>query len=133
MISLSGACLSVRDSVKKCGSYSVYNHRHSSGLCRGRGPACQEVCVWRKVRLNSIKRVGLICCHLFDTDRCLYGWMCVRFLVHRYSEMRRQVEANAIEGVDDVDTTEADKRQFNYDSDEVTGCFFVVVFLGFLC
>lgn len=46
--------------------------------------------------------------------------MCVRFLVHRYSEMQRHVEANAIEGVDDVDTTEADKSQFNYDSDEVT-------------
>ncbi|KAG7319278.1 hypothetical protein KOW79_017752 [Hemibagrus wyckioides] len=41
-----------------------------------------------------------------------------RFLVHRYSEMQRHVEANAIEGVDDVDTTEADKTNYNYDSDE---------------
>ncbi|XP_060766839.1 sortilin [Neoarius graeffei] len=41
-----------------------------------------------------------------------------RFLVHRYSEMQRHVEANAIEGVDDVDTTEADKTHYNNDSDE---------------
>ncbi|TTB85621.1 Sortilin [Bagarius yarrelli] len=43
-----------------------------------------------------------------------------RFLVHRYSEMQRNVEANAIEGVDDVDTTEADKTHYNNDSDEVS-------------
>ncbi|KAF7693450.1 hypothetical protein HF521_008766 [Silurus meridionalis] len=41
-----------------------------------------------------------------------------RFLVHRYSEMQRHAEANAIEGVDDVVTTEADKTRYNYDSDE---------------
>ncbi|MCJ8744221.1 hypothetical protein PDJAM_G00115910 [Pangasius djambal] len=41
-----------------------------------------------------------------------------RFLVHRYSEMQRHVEANAIEGVDDVDVTEADKTHYNDDSDE---------------
>ncbi|XP_027011648.2 sortilin isoform X2 [Tachysurus fulvidraco] len=41
-----------------------------------------------------------------------------RFLVHRYSEMQRHVEANAVEGVDDVDTTEADKSVYNDDSDE---------------
>lgn len=40
--------------------------------------------------------------------------------MHRYSEMQRHVEANAIEGVDDVDTTEADKTHYNNDSDEVS-------------
>uniref|UniRef100_A0A3Q2QZJ4 Sortilin 1a n=1 Tax=Fundulus heteroclitus TaxID=8078 RepID=A0A3Q2QZJ4_FUNHE len=43
-----------------------------------------------------------------------------RFLVHRYSVMREQVEANKIEGVDDVDTSymETEKTQFNDDSDQ---------------
>ncbi|XP_053340495.1 sortilin isoform X1 [Clarias gariepinus] len=41
-----------------------------------------------------------------------------RFLVHRYSEMQRHVEANVIEGVDDVDTTEPEKTHYNDDSDE---------------
>ncbi|XP_066528812.1 sortilin isoform X2 [Hoplias malabaricus] len=41
-----------------------------------------------------------------------------RFLVHRYSEMQRHVEANGIEGVDDVDTTEVGKTHYNDDSDE---------------
>lgn len=43
----------------------------------------------------------------------------IRFLVHRYSEMQRHVEANVIEGVDDVDTTEPEKTHYNDDSDEV--------------
>lgn len=53
---------------------------------------------------------------------CSFNIVCVacRFLVHRYSEMQRHVEANAIEGVDDVDTTEADKTHYNNDSDEVS-------------
>ncbi|XP_011473835.1 sortilin isoform X1 [Oryzias latipes] len=43
-----------------------------------------------------------------------------RFLVHRYSVMRESVEANKIEGVDDVDTQymETAKAQFNEDSDQ---------------
>uniref|UniRef100_A0A1A7YKW9 Sortilin 1a n=1 Tax=Iconisemion striatum TaxID=60296 RepID=A0A1A7YKW9_9TELE len=43
-----------------------------------------------------------------------------RFLVHRYSVMRENVEANKIEGVDDVDSqyTETEKAQFNEDSDQ---------------
>ncbi|XP_041836520.1 sortilin-like [Melanotaenia boesemani] len=43
-----------------------------------------------------------------------------RFLVHRYSVMREHVEANKIEGVDDVDThyMETGKTQFNEDSDQ---------------
>ncbi|KAL6464343.1 hypothetical protein MHYP_G00266600 [Metynnis hypsauchen] len=41
-----------------------------------------------------------------------------RFLVHRYSEMQRHVEANGIEGVDDLDVTEAGKTHYNDDSDE---------------
>ncbi|XP_075316758.1 sortilin-like [Odontesthes bonariensis] len=43
-----------------------------------------------------------------------------RFLVHRYSVMRENVEANKIEGVDDVDTNymETEKAQFNEDSDQ---------------
>ncbi|KAM9759694.1 sortilin-like [Menidia menidia] len=43
-----------------------------------------------------------------------------RFLVHRYSVMREHVEANKIEGVDDVDTQymETEKAQFNEDSDQ---------------
>uniref|UniRef100_A0A1A8FY53 Sortilin 1a n=1 Tax=Nothobranchius korthausae TaxID=1143690 RepID=A0A1A8FY53_9TELE len=43
-----------------------------------------------------------------------------RFLVHRYSVMRENVEANNIEGVDDVDSqyTETEKAQFNEDSDQ---------------
>ncbi len=44
-----------------------------------------------------------------------------RFLVHRYSVMRENVEANKIEGVDDVDTHYMDtgKAQYNEDSDQV--------------
>ncbi|XP_055016959.1 sortilin-like isoform X1 [Boleophthalmus pectinirostris] len=43
-----------------------------------------------------------------------------RFLVHRYSVMRDNVEANKIEGVDDVDTNymETGKAQYNEDSDQ---------------
>ncbi|CAB1425788.1 unnamed protein product [Pleuronectes platessa] len=43
-----------------------------------------------------------------------------RFLVHRYSVMRDNVEANKIEGVDDVDThyMETGKAQYNEDSDQ---------------
>ncbi|TMS19120.1 Sortilin [Larimichthys crocea] len=43
-----------------------------------------------------------------------------RFLVHRYSVMREHVEANKIEGVDDVDThyMETGKTQYNEDSDQ---------------
>ncbi|CAF96817.1 unnamed protein product, partial [Tetraodon nigroviridis] len=44
-----------------------------------------------------------------------------RFLVHRYSVMRENVEANKIEGVDDVDShcTETGKAHYNEDSDQV--------------
>ncbi|CAN9512311.1 unnamed protein product [Ophioblennius macclurei] len=43
-----------------------------------------------------------------------------RFLVHRYSVMRENVEANKIEGVDDVDPNymETGKSQYNEDSDQ---------------
>ncbi|KAG7238326.1 hypothetical protein INR49_031037 [Caranx melampygus] len=43
-----------------------------------------------------------------------------RFLVHRYSVMREHVEANKIEGVDDVDPhyMETGKAQYNEDSDQ---------------
>uniref|UniRef100_A0A673BW12 Sortilin 1a n=1 Tax=Sphaeramia orbicularis TaxID=375764 RepID=A0A673BW12_9TELE len=43
-----------------------------------------------------------------------------RFLVHRYSVMREHVEANKIEGVDDVDPNymETGKAQYNEDSDQ---------------
>ncbi|KAM3621127.1 uncharacterized protein V6R79_006347 [Siganus canaliculatus] len=43
-----------------------------------------------------------------------------RFLVHRYSVMREHVEANKIEGVDDIDThyMETGKAQYNEDSDQ---------------
>lgn len=56
----------------------------------------------------------------FDIDRCVCVFAHIRFLVHRYSEMQRHVEADAIEGVDDVDTAEADKTHYNDDSDEVS-------------
>lgn len=44
-----------------------------------------------------------------------------RFLVHRYSVMREHVEANKIEGVDDVDShyMETGKAHYNEDSDQV--------------
>uniref|UniRef100_A0A8C4HW83 VPS10 domain-containing protein n=1 Tax=Dicentrarchus labrax TaxID=13489 RepID=A0A8C4HW83_DICLA len=44
-----------------------------------------------------------------------------RFLVHRYSVMREHVEANKIEGVDDIDPhyMETGKAQYNEDSDQV--------------
>uniref|UniRef100_UPI003AABE1D8 sortilin-like n=1 Tax=Centroberyx gerrardi TaxID=166262 RepID=UPI003AABE1D8 len=43
-----------------------------------------------------------------------------RFLVHRYSVMREHVEANGIEGVDDLDThyMETGKAQYHDDSDQ---------------
>lgn len=43
-----------------------------------------------------------------------------RFLVHRYSVMREHVEANKIEGVDDIDPNymETGKAQYNEDSDQ---------------
>uniref|UniRef100_A0A667WGR2 Sortilin 1a n=1 Tax=Myripristis murdjan TaxID=586833 RepID=A0A667WGR2_9TELE len=45
-----------------------------------------------------------------------------RFLVHRYSVMREHVEANGIQGVDDVDThyMETGKTQYLDDSDQVS-------------
>lgn len=44
-----------------------------------------------------------------------------RFLVHRYSVMREHVEANKIEGVDDIDShyMETGKAHYNEDSDQV--------------
>lgn len=44
------------------------------------------------------------------------------FLVHRYSVMREHVEANKIEGVDDIDPhyMETGKAQYNEDSDQVS-------------
>lgn len=41
--------------------------------------------------------------------------------MHRYSVMRDNVEANKIEGVDDVDTNymETGKAHYNEDSDQV--------------
>lgn len=51
-----------------------------------------------------------------------------RFLVHRYSVMREHVEANKIEGVDDVDShcTETGKAHYNEDSDQVSIPFFSI-------
>lgn len=51
---------------------------------------------------------------------CIY--VLIRFLVHRYSVMREHVEANKIEGVDDIDThyMETGKAQYNEDSDQVS-------------
>lgn len=41
--------------------------------------------------------------------------------MHRYSVMREHVEANKIEGVDDIDShyMETGKAQYNEDSDQV--------------
>lgn len=51
---------------------------------------------------------------------CIY--VLTRFLVHRYSVMREHVEANKIEGVDDIDSNymETGKAQYNEDSDQVS-------------
>lgn len=117
-VSLHEACLSVRASVRKRGFRGVRHRLGSARLCRGWGRAHQEVCVWRKVRSDWIEWVEFSCVILL-----VCSWqtcVCVRFLVHRYSEMQRHVEANAIEGVDDVVTTEADKTDYNDDSDEVS-------------
>lgn len=42
--------------------------------------------------------------------------------------MREHVEANKIEGVDDVDPnyTETEKAQFNYDSDQVCNAYIYI-------
>lgn len=47
--------------------------------------------------------------------------------MHRYSVMREHVEANKIEGVDDVDShcTETEKAHYNEDSDQVSPPFFL--------
>lgn len=57
---------------------------------------------------------------LFSPLTCVH--VSNRFLVHRYSVMRDHVEANKIEGVDDVDTNymETEKAQYNEDSDQVS-------------
>lgn len=59
--------------------------------------------------------------------------------MHRYSVMRENVEANKIEGVDDVDTNylETEKAQFNEDSDQVRNCGLILLnsnslFLSFI-
>lgn len=56
----------------------------------------------------------------------------IRFLVHRYSEMREHVEANKIEGVDDVDNNymETGKAQYNDDSDQVTDTLWSALCFG---
>ncbi|XP_051532313.1 sortilin isoform X2 [Myxocyprinus asiaticus] len=41
-----------------------------------------------------------------------------RFLVHRYSVLQQHVEANGIDGVDDLDTLEVGKTHYHDDSDE---------------
>lgn len=53
-----------------------------------------------------------------------------RFLVHRYSVMREHVEANKIEGVDDIDAhyMETGKTQYNEDSDQVSNRKYKVLY-----
>lgn len=48
--------------------------------------------------------------------------------MHRYSVMREHVEANKIEGVDDVEShcTETGKAHYNEDSDQVSIPFFII-------
>lgn len=60
--------------------------------------------------------------HLFCFS-IIWTFVLIRFLVHRYSVMREHVEANKIEGVDDVDPhyMETGKVQYNEDSDQVNG------------
>lgn len=64
-------------------------------------------------------------CTLFSSVSDVFSHVLVRFLVHRYSVMRENVEANKIEGVDDVDThyMETGKAQYNEDSDQVSDIF----------
>lgn len=66
-----------------------------------------------------------VCCFLFLTG--IFLDVFTRFLVHRYSVMREHVEANKIEGVDDVDShsAETEKAHYNEDSDQVYPPFFL--------
>lgn len=66
-----------------------------------------------------------VCCLLFLTG--IFLDVFTRFLVHRYSVMREHVEANKIEGVDDVDShsTETEKAHYNEDSDQVSPPLFL--------
>uniref|UniRef100_A0A671VKV3 Sortilin 1a n=1 Tax=Sparus aurata TaxID=8175 RepID=A0A671VKV3_SPAAU len=66
------------------------------------------------VSSHSGKKIGWLLVFL----TCIY--VLIRFLVHRYSVMREHVEANKIEGVDDIDThyMETGKAQYNEDSDQ---------------
>lgn len=66
-----------------------------------------------------------VCCFLLLTG--IFLDVFTRFLVHRYSVMREHVEANKIEGVDDVDShsTETEKAHYNEDSDQVSPPLFL--------
>lgn len=64
-------------------------------------------------------------CHTHSLFLTCIFYVFTRFLVHRYSVMREHVEANKIEGVDDVDShcTETGKAHYNEDSDQVSRPF----------
>lgn len=65
--------------------------------------------------------------HVCRTRSHVFLYVFTRFLVHRYSVMREHVEANKIEGVDDVDShcAETGKAHYNDDSDQVSAPFFL--------
>lgn len=74
---------------------------------------------------RSVKYVAYFCTKI--NELCISSpfvpHVLTRFLVHRYSVMRENVEADKIEGVDDIDThyMETGKAQYNEDSDQVSG------------
>lgn len=86
------------------------------------------ICGGRSVHHISHKPITLYIFFLCFSVICSYVF--IRFLVHRYSVMRENVEANKIEGVDDIDAhyMETGKAHFNEDSDQVSNTLFNVHF-----
>lgn len=93
--------------------------------------AGEEICLWRTVSVLGFILYTHALTHIQACCTCIMYKFCffpinlsvlTRFLVHRYSVMREHVEANKIEGVDDIDShyMETGKAQYNEDSDQVS-------------
>lgn len=109
-------------------------HSDTPDECSGWSLAGKEIRLWRPVSECFFFSFLPQNSHFEFFCRSSVSSMCqlfviLRFLVHRYSVMRESVEANKIEGVDDVDTQymETAKAQFNEDSDQVGGATLTVV------
>uniref|UniRef100_A0A8C5GAU3 Sortilin-like n=1 Tax=Gouania willdenowi TaxID=441366 RepID=A0A8C5GAU3_GOUWI len=80
-----------------------------------------RMCISNALHTNSLVSIVMLLVSAVTAVWLVKKYVCGgRFLVHRYSVMRENVEANKIEGVDDVEPhyMETEKVHYNEDSDQ---------------